>query len=173
MEKKTLNYSLLVNFSLPVLRFNPGVCIMLTGFSFCDEINGLEENDGVSMFGEIITKASSLPTEDGCKLLFATGFDQDENAITGNRRVKNLSTRSFADPDLVWSLHQEDGQKTLHHLNRIYGVTHIEALRRVVLNRHGNQFSVSVKKSDAGHWKMDYIPLGDVRGENVLALTLG
>ncbi|MES2408946.1 MAG: hypothetical protein V4509_01425 [Patescibacteria group bacterium] len=117
--------TIVINFCLNILRFDLAAFGKKVSF---DEsmVHGAPNNDGISTFLDIVKKASLLSKQNGKKLLFVHAYGKEKE------RLKAMSDRNLADPDLGWSLVKEKGQKTLAYLYNTYGVKYIQVLRRVV-----------------------------------------
>jgi hypothetical protein len=171
----TLTFIIPLTFSLPILTLNPTTDIGSDWKFVPDELHGPAESDGITAFQELIVQASALPKEQGKALLFATGLADDQEVITGEDRLKVLAGRNHADPNLLWSLYKEDGQKTLRYLHDTYGVVWMEGLRRLLLNSHGSRsgFYLCRDGYDVGSWDWHYYWLDDDRDADDAALVLG
>lgn len=140
---------------LDIIPFNPAA-VFGEGWKFEDEkgiINGL--GDGITSFGEILAKAVVLlpsQKDEALKLLFPTGLGEDQNAITGEDRLKALADRFLADPDLGWSLYKEEGQKTLKFLHDTFGVTWMEFLRRTFRDPNRRRYALLLYRRGDGSW---------------------
>ena len=172
MNTIEFSITIVINFLLKIIGLNPATDIG-EGWSFEKEINGAEGNDGITAFKEAIQKAALLPKEEGRKLLFATGLAEGATSITGEDKIKALSKRALADPDLGWSLYKEEGQKTLRYLHDTYGVTWMEFLRRVLRSPGGSRVSLYLYRGDVGSWVWSYYWLDDDRNASIPALALG
>lgn len=139
------------NFDFDIVEFDPAA-VFGSGWKFGEEINGLPDNDEITVFQKAIEKASTLPKDDGRNLLFPTGIETGNKVITGDDRIKVLSAVNLSDPVFLWSLYKEDGQKTLHYLHDTYGVTWMESLRRILLNPAGNRCALFLNRVSDGSW---------------------
>ena len=161
-----------VNFALAIVSFDPARDIG-EKWKFEDGINGPAESDGITAFKEVVAQAALLPKEEGYKLLFATGFTDGQTVITGDDRIKALAGKNLADPDLGWSLFNEEGQKTLRHLNDRYGVVWMEFLRRTLLRPDGSRRGFYLCRVGVGSWRWYYFWLVNDRNASGPALVLG
>lgn len=161
--------------NLDIISSDPAA-VFGEGWKFEDEervINGL--GDGVMSFGETLAKAIALLTDkkdEALKLLFPTGLSENQTIITGEDRLKALTERFLADPDLGWSMYKEEGQKTLKFLHDTFGVTWMEFPRRTLRDQDGLRYSLCLCRRADGSWRCDYRWLGFERSASRPALGL-
>lgn len=160
----------IITLEFQLISFNPEKDIARL-WAFGDKTNGPLENDGITAFKRVIAKAATLPREEGYKLLFATGL-VGTTWISLEDRIRILSARAMADPNLLWSLYKEKGQKTLRYLYNTYGVTWMESLRRCVCFQGGNEHTLHLFRKKGGRWDWDYF-WGEARTAVHPALVLG
>ena len=167
-----LKRTIVVEFTIKVIGLNPKKDLG-KGWSFVRKVNGAKENDGITAFKNTILKAAALPKDQGYELLFATGIAGGATDIKGEDRIKVLAKSNLADPDLLWSLYKEEGQKTLEYLYDTYGVIWMESLRRVLCNQFGSLFSLFLYRENDGSWDWSYRLLDFDRDAVFPALVLG
>jgi hypothetical protein len=161
------------NFLFDLINFDPAANIG-EDYSFKRGAHGQKGNDGITAFEEAVVKAAALPKEEGYRLLFATGIAKGATRITGEDRLRTLAKSNLADPDLLWGLYKEEGQKTLRYLNGTYKVKWMEALRRVLrIVPRGDHYSLYLYCRDNGSWGWDYRWLGYDRDASNPTLVLG
>lgn len=159
------------NFDFDIVEFDPAA-VFGSGWKFGEEINGLPDNDEITVFQKAIEKASTLPKDEGRNLLFPTGIATGNKVITGEDRIKVLSAVNLSDPVFLWSLYKEDGQKTLHYFHDTYGVTWMESLRRILLSPDGGRCALCLFRDSDGSWYYYYRWLGNGRNVDNPALSL-
>jgi hypothetical protein len=120
----------------------------------------------------VITKAVFLPKDEGHKLLFPLTLKGEAN-LTAKDKIKAFAQLRLADPDLLWSLYMEKGQKTLCYLHDTYGITWMESLRRLLVRPDGGQDSLCLYQVSRYSWL--HAPYGrvNIRGDKLPALSLG
>ncbi len=161
-----------VKFAISILSFTPATDIG-KDWKFSEEIFGRKGKDGLTAFKEVIIEAAKLPKEEGYNLLFKTGLPEGETVIIGEKKLEAFADENLADPDLLWSLYKEEGQKILRYLHDTYGITWMEALRRILLRSDGLRCSLYLCRLDVGSWLWDCTWLDDVRSARRVALVLG
>ena len=171
---KALQFSIttMVSFTLNLVTLQPATDIG-ADWKWADEINGPKDNDGITAFQRVIVEASTLPKEEGYKLLFADGLAKGQASITGDDKIKALASRNLGDPDLLWSLYKEEGQKTLRYLHDTYGVVWMESLRRILCSPGGRRASLYLCRGVDGSWDWRCSWLGRSRVASLPALVLG
>lgn len=151
LPTNTLMQSL--NFSIGSTAFNLNLLSyqVLPGFQLSESFTS---GDGVSKLGNRMIRAASLPNEQGKSFLFPTGISAPRTHITVRDRQKLFAKHNLADPDLLWSLVNQDDQQILSYLYDTYGVSFMDAPRRHVFDGIQTVYVVSIMRNADASWKL-------------------
>lgn len=157
-----------IDFGLDLVEFDPA--FFGSGWNFAPEVNGLNNNDGITSFQDVIVKASSLPEKEGYRLLFTKISLPKGTSINPEKMIEKLSDLNLADINLFWSLYREPDQKILCYLRKVYGVTFMESFRRIIVSPKGYRCWISLRwnKEDSS-WIFEKNCI--IEGLNVLGAT--
>jgi len=106
-------------------------------------VYGIPDNDGISTFPDTLALSLSAfcsnEKEAAFEILFPTGLPVDRVSIKGDERLRSLAHRRHADPALGWALINEKNTRILRYLLNVFGVRHLEFLRRPIYNAYTNK----------------------------------
>lgn len=163
---KSLRFSIVQkeDFALPVVSFYPPHRID-KGWRLDRVKNGLSGNDGITGFAETFIREVKKVKEGESSTLFIDEFSAGSSQgqpvlpVCGEDLLMYLFDKALADPNLLWMLHEETGQKTLKYIFDTFGVKCIGALRRVIVNPNNRRFFLFLCRFSDGSWHWRYISM--------------
>lgn len=160
---------------LPILKFRPN-CKSIRRPTDPGNINRFDprvngDGDGVTGFAEIFDSVSRLPNGNFSSWHFPQGMKGEMNFDEQIRRL--LGRGQFADPNLVFSLHEEDSQATLLFLRHQFGVEGFIALRRLLCRQNGKRYALGVfYERRLNKWQLNLVCEGVPYGSYCRVLCL-
>jgi hypothetical protein len=133
-----------INRSIPVEKIGPCWPIWL----------GPKDGDGLTGEPNQDLRALALKEFDPAKAVLLTGLEEVETVVTGEKKLERFAKGKEipVDDQTLWTLYNENGQKTLEWMNKYLGATWLEASGTVLLHPNGRRFSLCLCRKTDGGW---------------------